>query len=324
MRHQGEGTPHSLQTPVGLKCISHWGDERFILSADESCFADFTLSTVWPVDYWRALLDQTFSSSEMWMRLHWFLINIRFFGRLIPILFCSYVLWLAVTFHFLLTFAPSALLPLPVLLPSQIFSPHLSPSSVPSVSPMRLPCSLCSFSFVACPNQIIRRTAAPDWHMYSSVPFTLSAWSSTSSTVVLGKLAEGCASTLEHTLSPGVELAPLNPGLYISVTVLAQLVRCSFLPCHRPFSPYPPTPLACSLSCSSSPTILLYVLKPHRRSLRTFWGAVLLFCSSCSGSCQVRSIKPQPSIPGCLCAAFGSQLLTLQSSVMWWQACSTK
>lgn len=111
---------------------------------------------------------------------------------------------------------------LPVLLPSQILSPHLSLSSVPRVCPvMRLPCSRACSPALVCPFCLLsvqtrlpegQMEGAPDWHIYSPVPFTLSVWSTCQylySTVVLGRQTERCASILgTHPQSRGRTCAP--------------------------------------------------------------------------------------------------------------------
>lgn len=121
---------------------------------------------------------------------------------------------------------------LPVLLPSQILSPHLSLSSVPRVCPvMRLPCSRACSQALVCPFCLL--SVQPDYQKdrwkelltgtyIHQCPLRCQFGPHVSTSTVLlsweGRLSAVPQSS-EHTPSPGVELAHLNPGLNISVTV---------------------------------------------------------------------------------------------------------
>lgn len=261
--HQGEGTPHSLQTPVGC-----WRTRNGSTTEDMKDLFFQLMKAVSQISCWVQSDSMIIEGGSLKRCGYGFLINIcnetrrrgegrllppspdpggqdigwtddaSVFGHLIPVLFCKYILWcLVVTFHFLLTFVPSALLPFLCSSPARS-SPHtcLSTCALSHRCPvtlcslvcsrqsrpvMPLPCSRACSPALVCPFCLLsvqtrlpegQMEGAPDWHIYSPVPFTLSVWSTCQylySTVVLGRQTERCASILgTHPQSRGRTGAP--------------------------------------------------------------------------------------------------------------------
>lgn len=208
--HQGEGTPHSLQTPVGC-----WRTRNGSTTEDMKDLFFQLMKAVSQISCWVQSDSMIIEGGSLKRCGYGFLINIcnetrrrgegrllppspdpggqdigwtddaSVFGHLIPVLFCKYVLWcLVVTFHFLLTFVPSALLPFLCSSPARS-SPHTCLSAVFLVSVQscasRVPVPVLRPScvpFVCClSNQITRRTdGRSSWlaHIFTSALYAVS------------------------------------------------------------------------------------------------------------------------------------------------------
>lgn len=256
--HQGEGTPHSLQTPVGC-----WRTRNGSTTEDMKDLFFQLMKAVSQISCWVQSDSMIIEGGSLKRCGYGFLINIcnetrrrgegrllppspdpggqdigwtddaSVFGHLIPVLFCKYILWcLVVTFHFLLTFVPSALLPFLCSSPARS-SPHTCLSAVFLVSVQS-----CASRV---PVPVLRPSCVPFVCCLSKPDYQKDRWKElltgtyihqcpsrcqfgphvSTSTVLLsweGRLSAVPQSS-EHTPSPGVVLAHLNPGLNISVTV---------------------------------------------------------------------------------------------------------